>query len=156
MISRVIIVFLLSVIAALVTLLAAGTIFALVRPQGAQALFTLDGSRRESLADWSSGNDVRVFSGLGRLRVPLSNSSVLILSIAFPYPASDTAFTEELAAKIGDFRTIAAGYFSALPEADIIQIDEDAAKLEILRRFNNTLRLGRLTALYFSDLMIID
>ncbi len=80
----------------------------------------------------------------------------MILSIAFPYLAADTSFTEELAAKIGDFRTITADYFSSLPPEKIINIDEDAAKKEILRRFNAGLRLGRIDALYFSDMMIID
>jgi len=101
-------------------------------------------------------NDIRVFSGIGRLRIPLVNSSVLILSIAFPYLASDIAFTEELAGKIAEFKTIATDYFAALPESQIIQINEDAAKADILNRYNSILRLGRISALYFNDMMILD
>jgi len=69
---------------------------------------------------------------------------------------TNLVFTEELAAKIGDFRVIAAGYFSALPIEQITQIDEETAKREILRRFNENLRLGRITELYFTDLMILS
>jgi len=147
---------LLSVAGALVAVLLIGTIFALFRPKDAGPLFRLGAGRTEQSRVTADGNgDIRVFSGLGRLRVPLANSSTLILAIAFPYSASDTAFTEELAAKIGDLRAIASGYFSSLPE-ETIQIDEEAAKQEILKRFNAALRLGRIEALYFSDLMVID
>ena len=80
----------------------------------------------------------------------------MILSIAFPYPAEDRAFSEELAVKIGDFRSIATEYFSSLPAERLLIIDEEAAKSEILRRYNSGLRLGSINALYFSDMIIID
>jgi len=101
-------------------------------------------------------DDIRIFTGMGRLRIPLVNSSTLILSIAFPFSADDTAFTEEIAAKVNDFRTIANEYFSALPEPELIRINEEAAKQEILRRFNENLRLGRIEVLYFNDMMVIE
>jgi hydroxypyruvate isomerase len=95
-------------------------------------------------------------AGLGRLRIPLANSSILILSIAFPYAAGDAAFSEELAVRINDLRAIAGDYFSSLPAGSLHQIDEEAAKQEILRRFNANLRLGQITVIYFSDMMVID
>ena len=101
-------------------------------------------------------DDIRVFSGLGQQRIPLAGNSVLILSIAFPYQASDIAFTEELAGKIAEFRKIAADYFSSLPFEQTVNINEEAAKTEILKRYNESLRLGFLPALYFSDMMILD
>ena len=134
-----------------------GTIYALVRPAGAGPLFRLGRPAETTARETTAQTDeTRVFSGLGRLRIPLVNSSTLILSIAFPYSADDTAFAEELAAKIGDFRVIASDYFSALPEERVIQFDEDTAKQELLRRLNENLRLGRISELYFSDFMIID
>ena len=148
--------------AAIVTLLLVGTIYAFARPSGAQPLFTSGGSsygevsRARQPKASNQGDDIRVFSGLGRLRIPLSNSTTLILTITFPYAANDIPFTEELAAKLGDLKATASGYFSALAESDLIQIDEDAAKQEILKRFNSTLRLGKITALYFSDMLVID
>ena len=101
-------------------------------------------------------DDIRIFSGIGRLRIPLVNSSVLILSIAFPYKESDIAFTEELAGKIGDFKTITIDYFSSLPADQIIQVNEETAKAELLNRYNSILRLGNISTLFFNDMMIID
>ena len=73
----------------------------------------------------------------------------------FPYPANDIAFTEELTVKVNDFRSMAYDYFSSLPQESLIQIDEDTAKREILRSFNNNLRLGYIRSLYFNDMMVI-
>lgn len=156
-IPRIIYVALLSIAAFLVVLILTGTIVGLIRSNNAEPLIKMGGApAKAKKLSLSSEEDIRVFSGLGRLRIPLSNSSILLLSIAFPYSASDVTFTEELAAKIGDFRTMATSYFSALPEESIIQIDEDAAKIEILRRFNASLRLGQIKTIYFSDMLVID
>jgi len=147
---------LLLIAGALIALLITGTIIGLARPKNALPLLTLPAPARTDAAFPQEPGDVRVFSGLGRLRVPLSNSSILILSIAFPYSAADTAFTEELAGKIGEFRAIATGYFASLPADKLANIDEEAAKQEILRRYNATLRLGRIEALYFSDMLTLE
>ena len=156
--SRLLYTVLLSVACALFVLLVLGTIYAFARPSNSGPLFRFGNAGKTADRETSAvqANDIRVFSGLGQLRIPLVNSSILILSIAFPYPQADTAFAEELAAKIGDFRAVASGYFSALPEEKLIQLDEDAAKQEILSRLNANLRLGNISELYFSDLMIID
>ena len=144
---------LLSIIGVLATLIIIGTVYALVRSGNSNPLFSLGKPGTERL---TQNDDIRVFSELGRMRIPLSNSSVMILSIAFPYSANDTTFTEELVVKIDDFRAIAIDYFSALPPEKLIFIDEDAAKKEILKQYNNNLRLGNITAIYFSDLLVID
>jgi len=143
----------------MITLLTVGTIYALARSPGKGPLFKTGKSYEEETSlerKKTPYNDIRVFSGIGRLRIPLSNSSIMILSIAFPYSAEDFAFTEELAVKIGEFKTIVTGYFSALEADQLVNIDEDAAKSEILNRFNARLRLGRIEALYFDDLLIIN
>jgi flagellar basal body-associated protein FliL len=147
---------LLSLAGALVGLLLIGTIFALIRSPAAGPILKLGKSEIVTTTRTAENDDIRVFSELGRLRIPLSNSSTLILSIAFPYLADDIAFTEELAAKIDDFRRIATDYFSSLPSEKITKIDEETAKTEILSLYNTNLRLGRIETLYFSDMMIID
>jgi len=141
---------------ALIGLLLTGTIFALVRSPAAGPVFKLGKSETVTTTQTAGNDDIRVFSGLGRLRIPLTSSSTLILSIAFPYSVGDIAFIEELAAKVGDFRKIATDYFSSLPAEKTIQIDEETAKTEILSLYNASLRLGRIETLYFSDMMIID
>jgi len=155
-ISKIINIILISLSAAIAAVLTAGTIYALTRPVNAEPVITLGREQAVQPQIISQTDDIRVFSGLGRLRIPLSNSTTLILSITFPYLANDITFSEELAAKVGSLKTIASDYFSALPEAELIQIDEDAAKQEILRRFNNSLRLGRISFLYFGDMLVID
>ena len=144
----------------MIGVLIAGTIYALARPSGSDPVFRIGGSDSPISAGEQSGvtvNDsVSIFAGIGRLRIPLANSSTLILSIAFPYPADDRVFTEELAVKIGEFRAIASDYFSSLPSEQLQNLDEEAAKTELLRSYNTNLRLGKIRALYFNDLMIID
>jgi len=153
-IPRIIYLALLFIAGALIVLLLIGTIVGLVRSRNAEPVFVIRGSSRTKPAN---DDDIRVYSGLERLRIPLSNSSsILILSVAFPYSANDIAFTEELAVKINDFKAITTEYFSSLPAENAGQIDEDAAKQEILRRFNADLRLGRIDALYFSDMKVIE
>jgi len=150
--ARIIYVALLSVASALIILLLIGTIIGLVRPQNAEPVFTF----RKIKSSHTKPEDIRVYSGLERLRIPLADSSVLILSVSFPYSAKDITFTEELAVKIGDFKAIVTEYFSSLPIENAAQIDEGTAKQEILRRFNADLRLGRIDALYFNDMTVIE
>jgi len=149
---RILYIVLLSIAGTLIVLLLIGTIIGLIRPRNASPIFAF----RKISKEQTKPEDIRVYSGLERLRIPLSNSSILILSVSFPYSAKDVSFTEELAAKIGDFKTIITDYFSSLPEESVNQIDEELAKQEILKHFNANLRLGRITALYFNDMMIIE
>jgi len=154
--SQILYIGLLSLAGVMVLLLLIGTIIGVVRSSNSQPLISLGRSGGTSEKIPAKDEDIRVFSGLGRLRIPLSNSSTLILSIAFPYPAHDTAFTEELAAKIGEFRSLATDYFSSLPAEKIANLDEDAVKQEILARYNAILRLGKIRVIYFNDMMMID
>ena len=151
---------LLSLAIAIAALLIIGTIFSLVRPRGSAPILILGSSQWEEFSAPVQTEDIRIFYGLGRMRIPLVDGSVMVLSIAFPFNNDDIAFSEELAARVGDLREIISDYFSALsqealPQEAFFQIDEDSAKQEILRRFNSSLRLGRISELYFTDLMII-
>jgi len=104
-----------------------------------------------------NAND-QIFSGIGRLRLPVSGShaATAILSISFPYVPEDRPFSEELAARIGNFRTIAGEYFLSFELAEIKRKGEEEIKIELLDRFNNILRLGKIEILYFNDFMIIE
>jgi len=146
---------LLSLAGAIVVLILIGTIFGLVRPGNAAPVFRLGRPEVRETGRVVSSDDIRVFTELGRLRIPLSDSSTLILSISFPYTHSDIYFTEELVAKIDEFREIARNYFSSLPPDGLIYINEDSAKAEILNLFNSSLRLGRIQSLYFNDFMVL-
>ena len=152
-VPRIIYLSLLFTAGALIVLLLIGTVIGLIRSRNAEPVLVIGNPARTRQA---MNDDIRVYSGLERIRVPLANSSTLLLSAAFPYSANDIAFTEELAAKINDFKAIITEYFTSIPAEKAGQIDEEAAKREILRRFNADLRLGHIEALYFSDMKIIE
>ncbi|MDR0494528.1 MAG: flagellar basal body protein FliL [Treponema sp.] len=141
---------------ALVVALAAGSLYALIRPADARPLFRIGGEK--PAAKTAHPDTVNIFSGIGRLRIPVPGNSActVILSVSFPYSADDRAFAEELASRVGDFRTITSQYFSALSPEQITRLNEEAAKAEILNRYNAALRLGKIETLYFGDLMIIE
>lgn len=130
-----------------------GSVYAAIRPANSGPLLRVGRAIPETQESILSG-DIGIFTGIGRLRIPLSDSSTLILSIVFPYPAEDRAFYEELAARTDNFRTIATGYFTSLRRQT--GIDEEAAKAEILNRYNAILRLGKIQVLYFNDLLILE
>jgi len=159
----------------LVLVLAAGTLYAIIRAPDSGPLFRIgknsgggadlqDGAQNVQGAQGiGSGNEATaVFSDIGRLRIPVAGPAALpgaatvILSVSFPYPANDRPFSEELASRVGDFRSIATGYFSSLPAERIARLDEKTAKEEILKRYNALLRLGKIETLYFTDFMVIE
>ena len=141
-----------AVICVLVLVLAAGSLYAFIR--------AMQGRNSGAASSGRAGGETAMFSGIGRLRIPVTGPAAMpatvILSVSFPYPANDRPFAEELASRIGDFRSIATGYFSALPAERINRLDEEAAKTEILRRYNALLRLGQIENLYFTDFNVIE
>ncbi|MDR2718897.1 MAG: flagellar basal body protein FliL [Treponema sp.] len=152
---------------ALAVVLITGSLYALFRSPDSGPLFRI-GSGKSTGGKHGGKNSAtgsaaplampNVFSGIGRLRVPLAGepAAAVILSISFPYSAEDRPFAEELASRIGDFRSIAAEYFASLPREKTVNLDEEAAKAGILGRYNAMLRLGRIETLYFGDLMIVE
>jgi flagellar basal body-associated protein FliL len=155
----------LALLVALALLIIGGSFYAMFRPPESDPLFRLGGDpagsgsarRGGNVPDGSDGEEEAVFSGIGRLRIPIAGEgvSLMIISVAFPYPANDRAFTEELASKISNLKTITAEYFSVLPAGAVANLNEETAKTELLKRYNAILRLGKIKALYFSDLVFI-
>jgi flagellar basal body-associated protein FliL len=136
-----------------------GTLYAVFRGADSGPLFRVGGGAGEVQSEQAAAPEaLNVFSGIGRLRIPLAGdtAATLIVSISFPYPAEDRPFAEELASRIGDFRSIATLYFGSLPPERTARIDESAAKTEILERYNKLLRLGKIETLYFGDLMVVE
>jgi flagellar basal body-associated protein FliL len=99
-----------------------------------------------------------VFAGIGRVRTATSGSqpATVILSVAFPYAPGDRPFSEELAAKIGAFRTLTVNYFAALSAAELTRKNEGEIKRELLEQYNGILRLGSIEELYFNDYIVIE
>ena len=152
----------------LVVMLVIGSLYAVIRPADSGPLFHIggqsasagiddnDGIHGDGQGSWS--DYLNVFTGIGRLRIPLLGQppATVILSLSFPYPPGDIPFSEELATRVGEFRSIATGYFAGLSRADVTGLDETTAKNEILSLYNAILRLGRIEELYFTDLIILD
>ena len=137
---------LITITAVLVFILLAGTIYGIVkRGKG--------GSAAPPAA--SPGTDESIFSGMGTLRIPTADSEpeIVIISIAFPYNKNDRPFSEELASRLSWFKTAASGYFGSFSAEEFDALDIDAAKAELLRRFNAELRLGQIRELYITDFM---
>ena len=146
-----------ALILVLAVVLVTGSLYAAFRSPDSGPLFRIGGGEQRGEVSAPAG-PVNVFNGIGRLRIPLAGESTatIILSISFPYPVDDRPFAEEIASRIGDFRSIASLYFASLSPDKITNLDEAAAKAEILDRYNALLRLGRIETLYFGDLMVVD
>jgi flagellar basal body-associated protein FliL len=129
----------------------------------AGALYALVFNRKEDAAKnalprASVPEGQQIFTGIGRVRVSSDdgNSPMVIVSVTFPYFPADKPFSEELASRIGDFRTIAADYFKSFSAAGLNSVDESSLKEELLNRYNGILRLGRIEILYFNDFLVIE
>ena len=105
---------------------------------------------------FSDTADPRIFTGIGRLRLEANDEATVIISITFPYIPEDLAFSEELATRVNDFRTIAREYFSAYSAEELRLMNEEIIKNEMLNRFNSVLRLGKIEILYFNDFLVIE
>ncbi|MDR1862467.1 MAG: flagellar basal body protein FliL [Treponema sp.] len=128
-------------------LLLGGTLYALVfLPPG------------EGAETGPPAGEERLFAGIGRIRVSAGDdeSPTVIVRITFPYPAADKPFSEELASRVRDFRTIAADYFGSFSAAALASADEDTLKEELLSRYNSILRLGKIKVLYFDDFFYLE
>jgi flagellar basal body-associated protein FliL len=121
----------------------------------AWALFGRKGDREPKAR--TSGED-RVFTGIGRLRLATGDPqpATVVVSVAFLYAPEDRAFSEELASRVGNFRSLTAEYFKSSGAAELKLKDEDRIKADLLERYNAILRLGKISVLYFNDFIIIE
>ena len=137
-------------------LLFGGTIYAIVfHPEGRSPISGLKARTPPGQPAEEIPND-KMFPALGRLRITLADSSMLIVSPVFIYNSEDKAFTEELALRIRDLRELSREYFSPYKSEELLKKDEQSLKTDLLSLFNKTLRLGKIEVLYFNDFFIID
>jgi hypothetical protein len=150
---------LLGVLAALLTVIVLGTVWAVfVRPEPRAEIAVTGDADTGGVSE----RERRIFTGMGRLRVRLAaqaeseNGGTAVVTVVFPYDDSDRAFVEELAHNIGKFRVLTVDYFESLPVGSPLLADEQTLKAALLSRYNSLLRLGRIDTLYFSEFMIIN
>jgi flagellar basal body-associated protein FliL len=99
--------------------------------------------------------ETAMFTGIGRLRMAVGSAAV-VLSVVFPYPSADRPFVEELAGKVPRFRQIIRDYFGSLSPDEPDSLNEQRAKAELLRHFNDELRLGSIELLLFDDFLVLE
>ena len=99
------------------------------------------------------------FTGIGRLRITLAgkgNAPMLVVTPVLPYDAADKSFKAELAANTEQLRRIITDYFSGLEYGEGALADEAELKRNIMEEINKTLRLGKITALYFEEFVLLE
>jgi flagellar basal body-associated protein FliL len=136
------------VLLGLVAALAAGSLY---------GLLVRERERRTAAGEEPPPAGEDIFT-IRRIRVNAGEAEALmvILSISFPYFPQDKPFSEELASRAGELRSVSADYIASLSEEELRFRDEGEIKRELLRRYNRILRLGRIETLYFSDFMVMD
>lgn len=120
----------------------------------------LTGSRARKLARQSvpAATGESVFDGLGRIRVSTADTppAIAVVDLAFPYPASDRQFREELQQKRTELRAAASSFFSSRKAAELRPADEAAIKAALRDTLNGMLTLGTIEALYFSTFQVVE
>jgi flagellar basal body-associated protein FliL len=146
---------------ALALVIVAGTVYALaIRPKSIPQAAEQPASapRPAGTSAQAVSPDAAIFTGLGRLRCPTAgpNPGLVILQASFPYFPGDRPFSEELASRLRDFRSLTTTYFAALSPGELRNKGEDEVKADLLANYNALLRLGRIRTLYFNEYMLIE
>ena len=142
---------LLSIVAALVLAILAGTIYA--------RYTTRKGAQREAAAQLAA---TVAFLDVGRVRVQLApeagsdTGALLIVKAAIPYSAADGQFQEELAAKLPEIRDTVRSFFSLYTLSELQGAPEDELKEKLLERIGRRLILGKPDEIYFEEFVLFD
>ena len=123
-------------------------------------VFFLSSSLEHAKATVQNGQELgqgQTFTGIGPLRIPTADPQpgTVIIFTLFDYNPEDKAFSEELTLRIRDFREMLTEYIGSFSVNDLYNQGEEILKVEIMRRFNEILKLGKINTLYFSDFMIV-
>lgn len=98
------------------------------------------------------------YAALGQIRARTegNDSSMVIISVAFPYNSADKPFSEELTARMEQFRGLTTDYFEGKNSDDIKKMSDSALKTALLDTYNSQLRLGKIDNLLFTDYVLIN
>jgi flagellar basal body-associated protein FliL len=140
----------------LALLIVAVTVYTVISRNLAQGkpMYTIP--EKETLPPPLPSVEDNIFSGIGRVRISTGDNQTVIVSIAFPYDRKDIPFAEELVSRITNFRSIAFSFFRSFTSEELRDKGEEAVKAELLHRYNDVLKLGKIPVLYFNDFMIFE
>lgn len=129
-----------------------GTLYALAANTRGNAVRSSPGPRIDLPREGEA-----VYSRLGAIRSTTRGepSAVVAVTIAFPYPADDRAFKEELDDKTSRLREICTDFFAEKSAESLHPAFEGALKSELRDRLNAQLYLGRIRELWFSDFAVV-
>ena len=141
------------VAAALVLVLAAGTIYGLAAGTRAKKLEREAGNARAAVRVASGAS----FTGIGTIRAKSADAkaAVVVATIAFPYDSGDRSFAEELSRKAPVLKAAAESLISAKKAADLAPAYEGSLKAALRDAFNARLSLGKVTEIWLSDFVVI-
>jgi flagellar basal body-associated protein FliL len=137
---------LVAIVLVLVLILAAGTVYGLVRARKTEA-------PPDRKTETGVPGEEAVFSGLGTMRVSTAgeNPETVIITVAFPYDRGDGPFSEELVSRIPDFKARTAEYLGAFTAEELRQTDTTTINSGLLDHYNSLLHLGQIKELYLLE-----
>ena len=120
-----------------------------------------EGLRREDPEPSSISSSKSAFNEIGQIRAFTKEDedgqkSVVVLVPWFEYDGSDSAFFEELDRKHVSLKNIVTSYFQNRTRQELNGLGEDKIKGEIKKQINDSLVLGKITAIYFNDYLFLD
>ena len=140
------------IILVLAGVLVLGTAYALIADTRGRAARSSPGPRIDVPREGEA-----VYSRLGTIRASTRDEppAVVAVSIAFPYPAGDRGFKEELDDKAARLREACAAFFAEKSAETLHPAFEGALKSELRDRLNAQLSLGRIRELWFGDFAVV-
>ena len=142
---------LLSIAAALILAILAGTIWA--------RFTTRKAAQKEAAAQLAA---TREYLDLGRARIQLEGEkagdagALLIVKATIPYSPADTQFQEELVRKLPEIREAVRGFFSLYTLSELQATAESELKAQLLKRLDRILVLGQPEDIYFEEFIFFE
>ena len=142
---------LLSIVAALVLAILAGTIWA--------RFATRKGAQREAAEQLAA---TREYLDIGRTRVQLEPEKgdeaggLVIVKATLPYSPADMQFQEELIRKLPEIREAVRTFFSLYTLSQLQATPESELKSQLLKRLKNVLVLGQPEDIYFDEFIFFE
>lgn len=99
-----------------------------------------------------------MFKALGQIRgiTAEPNGVPFVIEVYFSFDPQDFDFYEELMQKRNNLQMIIKEYFSKNTKDFFIQKGESFVKAELLKEFNNSLVLGKIQKLFFSEYIFLE
>lgn len=147
----------------IVFVIASGTIWAFAKTghrPASRNLMTSGASRSAPAASGSgtSAGKLAEFGDIGLLRAATADKKIVTIVVQpyLSYPPSDVPFQEELVQKTRPIRAFILNWFHSKTIKEIDKLGEANVKAALLEGVNAMLVLGKVSAVHFSEYMVIE